>query len=427
MTAQAATDKAQTEWLAKQLRVRKTEGKTGQDALSEEKMHRSALKTGMRVHRSRASTRRRDRAEEPAHSPNLSQQLQAWLVEHVRLVELEDIKVFDRKRFLQETGQFNIAPGERLRQLAIHVEFTASGAKQPEGWCVLRSIYEQALRFNEAHGWLIHNSMTISALECVYSQDEQPVRERIAADGIKAGEIAVTLAPESPQAQFWLGRLYYETDLLVEALRCAEAGVAADPTHALSAELRANCLGDLERWEEAIRAYDAVPLDFFKGANAWRVDWLKQCRAWCRLQLGDREGALEDFIAILSRYQAQPALAVRLFHLTDAAAVPLRKELHERTLALVRQLGRTGYINQLEVVVDRAWLCWNSGAVVQIAQSICDDNAFDQLPILADALEEAGCNEPRILAHCREDKVDRKVGSWVVGFLLRLSRLRYWA
>lgn len=47
------------------------------------------------------------------------------------------------------------------------------------------------------------------------------------------------------------------------------------------------------------------------------------------------------------------------------------------------------------------WLIWNDSAVPRIAQSIYDERAFDLMPILADALEEAGCADEAILTHCR--------------------------
>src|SRR4051794_12637068 len=43
------------------------------------------------------------------------------------------------------------------------------------------------------------------------------------------------------------------------------------------------------------------------------------------------------------------------------------------------------------ITVERAILAWNHGTIPKIAQAIYDDRAFDRLPILADALEEAGC------------------------------------
>jgi hypothetical protein len=45
---------------------------------------------------------------------------------------------------------------------------------------------------------------------------------------------------------------------------------------------------------------------------------------------------------------------------------------------------------------------WNSGVVVGLAQAIYEERAFDRLPVLADALEEAGCADAALLAHCRQ-------------------------
>jgi hypothetical protein len=44
---------------------------------------------------------------------------------------------------------------------------------------------------------------------------------------------------------------------------------------------------------------------------------------------------------------------------------------------------------------------WRTDTVNALAEGIADDGAYDRLPILADALEEAGCADRRLLAHCR--------------------------
>jgi hypothetical protein len=44
---------------------------------------------------------------------------------------------------------------------------------------------------------------------------------------------------------------------------------------------------------------------------------------------------------------------------------------------------------------------WRSEAVRLLADGIQADRAYDRLPILADALEEAGCDNAELLAHCR--------------------------
>jgi hypothetical protein len=44
---------------------------------------------------------------------------------------------------------------------------------------------------------------------------------------------------------------------------------------------------------------------------------------------------------------------------------------------------------------------WRTETVLALARGIDADSAFDRLPILADALEEAGCDHRRLLDHCR--------------------------
>jgi hypothetical protein len=69
------------------------------------------------------------------------------------------------------------------------------------------------------------------------------------------------------------------------------------------------------------------------------------------------------------------------------------------------------------VQIDPSWLRWNAGTVRKIAQSIYDAYRFGDLPVLADALEEAGCDNPDILAHCRWPG-EHALGCWVVDALL---------
>ena len=67
--------------------------------------------------------------------------------------------------------------------------------------------------------------------------------------------------------------------------------------------------------------------------------------------------------------------------------------------------------------IDPAWLGWNGGAVKKLAQSIRDERRFGDLPVLADALEEAGCTDADILGHCRSGG-EHVRGCWVVDALL---------
>jgi hypothetical protein len=67
--------------------------------------------------------------------------------------------------------------------------------------------------------------------------------------------------------------------------------------------------------------------------------------------------------------------------------------------------------------LEAAWL---TPTVVQLAQGIYDDRAFDRLPILADALQDAGCDSDEVLGHCRGPGPHAK-GCWVVDLVLGKS------
>ena len=60
---------------------------------------------------------------------------------------------------------------------------------------------------------------------------------------------------------------------------------------------------------------------------------------------------------------------------------------------------------------------WRSPPVVGLGQSIYADQAFDRLPILADALFDAGCTDQSILDHCRSAGPHVR-GCWVVDLVL---------
>ena len=66
------------------------------------------------------------------------------------------------------------------------------------------------------------------------------------------------------------------------------------------------------------------------------------------------------------------------------------------------------------VTLDPAW---RTSTVVALAKGIYDDRAFDRLPVLADALQDAGCENDDILNHCRGDGPHAR-GCWVVDLVL---------
>jgi hypothetical protein len=78
-------------------------------------------------------------------------------------------------------------------------------------------------------------------------------------------------------------------------------------------------------------------------------------------------------------------------------------------------------------VLGKLWNCavpiepvppaWMTRAVLDVARSCLDDGHSGYLPILADALEEAGCDHPLILTHLRTC-ADHGARCWVLDLLL---------
>lgn len=60
---------------------------------------------------------------------------------------------------------------------------------------------------------------------------------------------------------------------------------------------------------------------------------------------------------------------------------------------------------------------WRTRSAVGIALAIAVSGDFGAMPILADALEEAGCNNQLILGHCRGSETHSR-GCWVVDLTL---------
>src|SRR5262249_43105057 len=67
------------------------------------------------------------------------------------------------------------------------------------------------------------------------------------------------------------------------------------------------------------------------------------------------------------------------------------------------------------VALDPSWL---TPVVQAVAQVIYDERQFADLPVLADALEDAGCDNRDLLDHCREPG-EHVRGCWSVDLVVR--------
>jgi hypothetical protein len=64
---------------------------------------------------------------------------------------------------------------------------------------------------------------------------------------------------------------------------------------------------------------------------------------------------------------------------------------------------------------------WRTSDTRGLARGIYEDRAFDRMPLLADALMDAGCDDDQIISHCRSEGPHVR-GCWVVDLILSKDR-----
>jgi hypothetical protein len=98
------------------------------------------------------------------------------------------------------------------------------------------------------------------------------------------------------------------------------------------------------------------------------------------------------------------------------SVIEILEALDINSRRLASRFGGTNPSDIPLVAIDPVWLAWERGIVRRLARAIAAEDAFDLLPILGDALEEAGCADPVILGHCRSAGPNLR-WSWLVDLL----------
>jgi hypothetical protein len=118
-------------------------------------------------------------------------------------------------------------------------------------------------------------------------------------------------------------------------------------------------------------------------------------------------------VAVLRATDRDASHANALAAAVHAAAA--RPASQPRQAALLREL--VGNPFRLPVTVDPAWLAWNDGTVRKLAAEVYEARDLARLPVLADALEDAGCADAEFLGHLREPGLHVR-GCWALDLLL---------
>jgi hypothetical protein len=118
------------------------------------------------------------------------------------------------------------------------------------------------------------------------------------------------------------------------------------------------------------------------------------------------DAAACDAVAIV------PVKAARDAARHAAWAVSSRADARETQAILLRDL--VGPLPFRRVAIDASW---RTPPVVALATAIYEERAWGDMPILGDALLEAGCEDAEVLEHCR-GKEPHTRGCWVVDLVL---------
>jgi hypothetical protein len=147
-------------------------------------------------------------------------------------------------------------------------------------------------------------------------------------------------------------------------------------------------------WARAARQLDQVrplPIGLFRDLYAVRRgDWAGWATRYDDTVRAAREGLTLDEAELLKGYRERGFQA-----------------------DLLRDLF--GPLAFREARIDPAWL---TPSVLSIARRAYDERDFAALPVLADALADASCDNEDLLRHCRERGLAHCRGCWVVDLIL---------
>jgi hypothetical protein len=169
----------------------------------------------------------------------------------------------------------------------------------------------------------------------------------------------------------------------------------------------------VERWSDGFATDDELKKAFDEAGNvslamseAARSAGLHLTPEWsASVAVWDAAASIEEEGRWLTCNQSVPLCVSS--NVVDAEWSQIRESDIENTLiahgdrprlaqsALVREIFGNPFH---QITIDLSLL---TPAVVKLAQAIYDKRAFDRLPILADVLHDAGCDNDDILGHCR--------------------------
>jgi hypothetical protein len=158
-----------------------------------------------------------------------------------------------------------------------------------------------------------------------------------------------------------------------------------------------------------LTTYRHVPL--IEGGDNERAPVAGAYRPLCKMALSSRPAeSADDVLRELEELDATLSVWDEEFE-TEADHEQTHRQIRRSTAHLLRDIFGNPF---RPVSFDPRW---RTTDVRALARSIYEDRAFGRLPVLADALMDAGCADEQVLGHCRSEGPHVR-GCWVVDLAL---------
>jgi len=151
--------------------------------------------------------------------------------------------------------------------------------------------------------------------------------------------------------------------------------------------------------------------DEFVDGRSVRADYLKHLRTIRRIRYGTRFKNIMDLAIAAEKLLESPEATLE--YVAEIATPEEMMECCEMIRDVFPNPFHSFSFDRRQFI---SWLKWNDSTVSKMAHAIYDSKQCLDLPVLADALEEAGCVDPLILEHCRADTTHIR-GCWVVDLM----------
>ena len=180
---------------------------------------------------------------------------------------------------------------------------------------------------------------------------------------------------------------------------------------AVSKKVRSKCWKEVDKAQMSI---DSATQDQFGLMHNWPA---ASMAAWmATAAAANAVGATEDFVSP----------EAELFYLAANPIEGMEYILRERGMdyRVARESEWSVHLAFLRDIFGNPFRpttldpAWRTSTAVALATGMYESRDFSAMPILADALQDAGCDNEEVLNHCREAGATHVRGCWVVDLVL---------